>query len=91
VITGHAMTEGAAGQPGIAGDHAMSLGVLAFLFGLGAAAAGAWLGFATQGALVVLPGGLPAMPPATLGIAMLAIGLMTMMLGALSIYRAQEG
>jgi hypothetical protein len=68
----------------------MGLGVIAFLFGLGAAGAGAWVGFATQGAMVALPGGLPAMPPETLAIGMLALGLLTMLLGVLSIYKAQE-
>jgi hypothetical protein len=68
----------------------MGLGVVAFLLGAAAAGAGAYVGFAANGVLVALPGGLPAMPPETVATGMLAVGLVTMLLGLLSITRANE-
>jgi hypothetical protein len=68
----------------------MGLGIVALLMGLGAAGTGAYLGFSASGTPVALPVGLPAAAPETLAIVMLVSGALTMLLGALSIYRSEE-
>ena len=68
----------------------MALGIIALLIGLGAAGAGAYLGFTTSGMPLILPGGLPATEPETIAIVMLVSGAITMVLGAVSIFREQE-
>jgi hypothetical protein len=68
----------------------MGLGLIALLFGMGAAGAGAALGLSKARMLVELPGGMPAASPETMAIAMLAIGTLTMVLGVMSMYRANE-
>ncbi len=64
----------------------MGLGILALLIGLGAAGTGAYIGFATNG----LPGALAGTSPETIAIVMLISGAITMVLGAVSIFRANE-
>lgn len=68
----------------------MGLGIVALLMGLGAAGAGAYVGFTTNGVPVTLPGGLPAAAPETVAIVMLLSGALTMLLGAVSIYRSED-
>lgn len=68
----------------------MGLGIIALLLGMGAAGAGAYIGLATSRLLVSLPGGLPAMAPETVALAMFVTGALTMLLGILSIYRSTE-
>jgi len=58
--------------------------------GLGAAAGGAYIGFASTVRLIALPAGLPAAEPETVAIFLLACGAITMLLGAISIYKANE-
>ena len=72
------------------GRWAMALGVVALLIGLGAAAGGAYIGFASTVRLIALPAGLPAAEPETVAIFLLACGAITMLLGAISIYKANE-
>lgn len=68
----------------------MGLGIIAILMGLGAAGAGAYLGFGMSGFHLALPAGLPAVAPETVAILMFLSGAITMLLGAISIYRADE-
>ncbi|CAH0310167.1 hypothetical protein [Roseomonas sp. CECT 9278] len=68
----------------------MGLGIIALLLGLGAAGAGAYIGLATSRLMVALPGGLPALAPETVAMAMVVTGALTMLLGVLSIYRSTE-
>ncbi|MBR0662289.1 hypothetical protein [Neoroseomonas oryzicola] len=68
----------------------MGLGIIAILIGLGAAGAGAYLGFATQGVPVALPGALAGASPETVAIVMLVSGAITIVLGAVSIVRSNE-
>lgn len=68
----------------------MALGIIAFLMGLGAAGAGAYVGFRTTGMLVPMPAGLPAAEPETIAIFMFVCGAITMLLGAISMYRSNE-
>ncbi|MBR0673865.1 hypothetical protein [Neoroseomonas soli] len=68
----------------------MGLGIIAFLMGFGAAGAGAYVGFKTTGMLVPMPAGLPAAAPETIAICMFVIGAITMLLGAISMYRSNE-
>ncbi len=72
------------------GRWAMALGVIALLIGLGTATAGAWLGFGSRARLVSLPAGLPTMDAATLGMMVLACGVVTMLLGVISVYKAHD-
>ena len=72
------------------GCYDMGLGIIAILMGLGAAGAGAYLGFGTNGLQLALPAGLPAVAPETVAILMFLSGAITMLLGAISIYRADE-
>lgn len=68
----------------------MGLGILAVLIGLGAAGAGAYLGFAASGMPVVLPGALAGASPETIAIGMLVSGAITVVLGAVNIVRSNE-
>ena len=72
------------------GRWAMALGLFALMLGIGAAAAGAYVGFGIAARLVSLPGGLPALEAETVAISMFACGAITMLLGAVSIYKAHE-
>lgn len=81
------MTESALSQDG---RWTMVLGVVALLFGFGASAAGAYVGFGASGRLITLPAGLPAAEPETVALFMFACGAVTMLLGAISIYKAYE-
>jgi hypothetical protein len=72
------------------GRWALVLGMFALMMGVGAAAAGAYIGFGTSARLVPLPGGLPSMEAETVAIMMFACGAITMLLGVVSIYRANE-
>ncbi len=60
------------------------------LFGLGAASVGAYVGFVMTGLLVTMPAGLPPVSPETAAMFMFVCGAVTMMLGAMSIYRSEE-
>ena len=73
-----------------AGRWTMALGIVAMLLGLGAAVAGAMIGLGFSSRLVTLPAGLPAADPETVAIGMFACGAVTMLLGIVSIYKAQE-
>lgn len=68
----------------------MGLGIIAFLIGLGAAGAGAYIGFGSSTAVVSMPAGLPAAAPETIAICMFLVGAITMLLGAISMYRSHE-
>lgn len=68
----------------------MALGIIALLIGLGAAGAGAYLGFGATGVQLALPGGQTAADPETIAIVMLVSGALTMVLGAISILRADQ-
>ena len=68
----------------------MALGIVALLIGLGAASIGAYVGFGTTGLLVTMPAGLPPVSPETAAMVMFVCGAVTMMLGAMSIYRSAE-
>lgn len=68
----------------------MALGIIALLIGLGAAGAGAYLGFGSSGVQLALPVGQMAADPETLAIVMLVSGALTMVLGAISILRADQ-
>jgi hypothetical protein len=68
----------------------MGLGIIALIIGLGAAGAGAYVGFATNGLPVALPGSLAGSSPESVAIIMLISGAITMVLGAVSIFRANE-
>ncbi len=70
------------------GRWAVALGVVAMLLGLAAAAAGAFIGFGTSARLVALPAGLPAAEPEMVAIFMFVCGGITMLLGVVSIYKA---
>ncbi|WP_198376112.1 hypothetical protein [Neoroseomonas rubea] len=72
------------------GRWTMALGIVAMLLGLAAAAGGALIGFGQTSRLIPLPGGLPAAEPETVAIAMFACGAITMLLGVVSIYKAQD-
>jgi hypothetical protein len=72
------------------GAYAMGLGILAVLIGLGAAGAGAYLGFVANGMPVALPGALAGASPETVAIVMLVSGAITMVLGAVSIVRSDH-
>lgn len=68
----------------------MGLGIIALLMGLGAAGAGAYVGFGSNGMMVSLPAGLPAAAPETIAIFMFVVGAITMLLGAVTMYRSNE-
>ncbi|MBP0466241.1 hypothetical protein J5Y09_20105 [Roseomonas sp. PWR1] len=68
----------------------MALGVIAMLLGLAAATGGALIGLGQTSRLIPLPGGLPAADPETVAIAMFACGAITMLLGVISVYKAQD-
>lgn len=72
------------------GRWTMALGVVAMLLGLCAAVGGALIGLGSSARLVALPPGLPASDPETIAIAMFACGAITMLLGIVSIYKAQD-
>ncbi|MEO3475668.1 hypothetical protein AAFN86_27695 [Roseomonas sp. CAU 1739] len=72
------------------GRWAMALGVVALMIGLGAAAGGAFIGFGATARMVALPAGLPAVEPETVAIFMSACGALTMLLGVISIYKAND-
>lgn len=72
------------------GRWAMALGLIALMLGIGAAAAGAYIGFGTSARMIPLPGGLPSLEAETMAISMVACGAITMLLGVVSIYRAHE-
>jgi hypothetical protein len=68
----------------------MALGMVALMIGIGAAAGGAYVGFGSSARLVALPGGLPAVDPETVALFMFACGGITTLLGAISIYKAND-
>ncbi len=68
----------------------MGLGIIALLIGLSAAGVGAYVGFATNGLPVALPGGLASSNPETVAIMLLISGAITMLLGAVSIFRSDH-
>lgn len=72
------------------GACAMGLGIIALLIGLSAAGTGAYVGFATSGLPVALPGALAGTSPETVAIVMLVTGAITMLLGALNIMRSDQ-
>jgi hypothetical protein len=72
------------------GRWAMALGVLALLIGLAALVGGAYFGFGTSARLVAMPAGLPAAEAETVGMFLVACGAVTMMLGVVSIYKAND-
>lgn len=68
----------------------MGLGIVAMLIGLGTAGAGAYLGTAAGGVALTLPAGVPTADPGTISIALLVLGGVTTLLGAVSILRSHE-
>lgn len=72
------------------GRWTMALGIVAMLLGLGAAVVGAMIGLGSSSRLVTLPAGLPTTDPETVAVAMFACGAITMLLGIVSIYKAQD-
>ena len=72
------------------GRWTLALGIVAMLLGFAAAAGGALIGFGYASRLVPLPGGLPSADPETVAIAMFSCGTITMLLGVVSIYKAQD-
>ncbi len=60
----------------------MGLGIIALIIGLGAAGAGAYVGFATNGLPVALPGSLAGASPEAIAIVMLISGAITWGVGA---------
>lgn len=68
----------------------MLLGIISLLTGFVATSVGAYLGFASNHFLVALPAGLPAAEPVTMAIWMIGCGITTMLLGLVSIYRAND-
>ncbi len=73
------------------GRHwAMALGLMALLIGIGTAAGGAYVGFGTAARSVALPGGLPAIESEVVALFMFACGGVTTLLGAFSIYKAND-
>lgn len=72
------------------GPLAIALGIIAVIIGMGAVGAGAWLAYGSPMDLLTLPGGLPATEAHTVSVYLVACGAITMLLGAISLYRAQE-
>lgn len=72
------------------GRLAVALGVIAVVIGCCAIGAGAWLAYGTSAAMLSLPGGLPAAESQTVSVYLVACGALTMLLGAISIYKSQE-
>ncbi len=72
------------------GRWTMALGVVAMLLGLGTVAGAAMIGLGSSTRLVALPPGLPMSDPESVAIAMFACGAITMLLGIVSIYKAQD-
>ncbi|MBR0653394.1 hypothetical protein GXW78_27335 [Roseomonas terrae] len=73
-----------------AGRWAMAMGVVALLLGLAAAAGGAYVGLGGPSRLMSLPLGLPAAESGVVGLFMIGCGALTMLLGAISIYKAHD-
>jgi formate hydrogenlyase subunit 3/multisubunit Na+/H+ antiporter MnhD subunit len=76
--------------PSLDGRLAVALGAIAILIGLGAAGAGAWLAYGHTASIMPLPGGLPAAESSMISIYLVACGALTMLVGAFSIYKAQD-
>ena len=72
------------------GRLAMALGVIAIIIGFGAIAAGIWLAYGNAVGMLALPGGLPATEAQTVSVYLVACGAVTMILGALSVYKSQD-
>lgn len=68
----------------------MALGIIAMMLGLSSAGAGAYVGLTANRMLVPMPGGLPAMAPETVALSMFLVGALTMLLGAVTIYRSND-
>lgn len=73
------------------GRWAAALGLVSLIVGFGAVAGGAYLGLGISTRLIALPGGLQATPSETVAIVMAGCGAITMLLGAVSLYKAHEG
>lgn len=72
------------------GRLAMALGAIAIIIGFAAIGAGIWLAYGNAVWLLTLPGGLPATEAQTVSVYLVACGAVTMILGALSIYKSQD-
>ncbi|MBR0670851.1 hypothetical protein [Neoroseomonas soli] len=72
------------------GRLAVALGIIAILMGFGAIGAGIWLAYGDAVWMLTLPGGLPATESQTVSVYLVACGALTMILGALSIYKSQD-
>ena len=68
----------------------MGLGIIAMLVGLATAAAGAYVGVKASRMLVSMPGGLPALEPETVAMALFTLGALTMLLGVVTMYRSAD-
>lgn len=84
------MQRSVAEQPFEDSRLATFLGLVGILIGFAAAAAGTWIAYGQAGALVPLPGGLPAAEAQAVSIYLVACGAITAFLGGVSIYRAQR-
>jgi hypothetical protein len=72
------------------GRLAVALGIFAMLIGLGATATGAWIAYGDSATVFLLPGGMPAAEGQTVSLYLVACGALTSLLGAFSIYKAQD-
>jgi hypothetical protein len=72
------------------GHLAVAIGIIAILIGICAAGAGIWIAYDQAGALLPLPGGMPAAEAQTISIYLVACGALTFLLGGFSIYKAQD-
>lgn len=72
------------------GRLSVALGAVAILMGLAAIGAGIWLAYGNAGWMLTLPGGLPATEAQSVSVYLVACGALTMILGALSIYKSQD-
>lgn len=72
------------------GRWAIALGLVALLIGLGATAAAAYVGLGPSGRILSLPGGLPSADAGTAAVVMAGCGVVTMLLGAISVYKAYD-
>lgn len=72
------------------GRWAIALGIATLLVGLGAVMGGAFVALRSTGAPMILPGGLPPASPETLALFLCICGGVTVLLGAISIYKAHD-
>jgi len=72
------------------GALAVALGAIITIIGLGTVAAGIWLAYGSTETVLHLPGGLASADTGVVSIYLVACGALTTVLGAFSIYEAQD-